>query len=166
MTSSGGGYFGLDINRALIGWCDSALPGSYRVNPLRPPTPLPAASLDVLFSVSVFTHMPREAMQAWLAEFARLLRPNGLALVSFADEARAALADGGRGDDVLSPTLVQEGFAVSTRALEGSNFMSSYVTAAAFRTMASELFDVLEVASSPETNQSLAWAALRRPNSA
>ena len=101
-------------------------------------------------------------MQAWLGDFKRVLRPGGLALVSFADAARVRLADEARPDRPLQAHLERTGFATSTRALEGSNFMSSYVTAAAFRTLAAEQFEVAEIAPSDSTGQTLAWAVLRR----
>ena len=162
VTAAGGGYTGVDINAELVAWCASALPGRYLRNALRPPSPLPDAAFDLLFSVSVFTHLPRERMQAWLGDFRRVLRPGGLALVSFADETRVALADCERPDRPLGAELARSGFATSTRALEGSNFMSSYATVDAFRTLAADMFEVLEVAPSAHTGQTLAWAVLRR----
>ncbi len=162
ISASGGSYTGVDINAELVDWCSGALPGRYLRNSLHPPSPLPDAAFDLLFSVSVFTHLPRQRMQGWLADFKRVLRPGGLALVSFADEARVRLADEGRPDRPLVAQLTRDGFAASTRALEGSNFMSSYATAQAFQALAAEQFDVLEIAPSDRTGQTLAWAVLRR----
>ena len=162
VTAAGGSYTGVDINAELVAWCAGALPGRYLRNALQPPSPLPDSAFDLLFSVSVFTHLPRERMQAWLGDFRRVLRPGGLALVSFADEARVALADRERPDRPLGAELARSGFATSTRALEGSNFMSSYATADAFRALAAEAFEVLEIAPSARTGETLAWAVLRR----
>ena len=162
VTAAGGGYTGVDINAELVDWCAGALPGRYLRNAAQPPSPLRDSAFDLLFSVSVLTHLPRERMRAWLEDFRRVLRPGRLALVSFADEARVALADAERPDRPLRAELARNGFVTSTRALEGSNFMSSYATVDAFRALASERFEVLEVAPSDRTGQTLAWGVLRR----
>jgi hypothetical protein len=101
-------------------------------------------------------------MLEWLEDFRRMLRPGGVALVSFADEGRVAIADRDRPQQPLAPTLAREGFALSTHALEGSNYMSSYATVSAFRALCTPLFEVLEIAPSDVTGQTLAWAVLRR----
>jgi len=44
--------------------------------------PLSSESLDVVFSFSVFTHLSARDQMAWLKDLARLLRPDGLAIIS------------------------------------------------------------------------------------
>ena len=164
VIGAGGAYTGVDINAALVAWCGDALPGRYVASRLDPPSPLPDARYDTLVSVSVFTHLPEAKMKAWLGDFRRVLRPGGVALVSFADEARVELADRERPDRPLAATLMRDGFATSTRALEGSNFMSSYATCEAFAGLAaSEGCHVREIVPSRRSGQTLAWAALVRP---
>lgn len=43
-----------------------------------PPTQLPSASFDLVYAYSVFSHLSEPAVQAWMAEFSRLLKPGGV----------------------------------------------------------------------------------------
>lgn len=74
---------GIDIDRAAIGWCRSNLPGyQFQTVAHLPPTNLPGEQFDLIYAISVFTHLD-EAMQfSWLAEISRLLSPNGIFIAS------------------------------------------------------------------------------------
>lgn len=79
---------GVDVDPENVGWCRANLPGgSWDVVPLRPPTALPAAGFDLAFGVSVFTHLREPDQFAWLDELRRVVRPGGLALLTFHGEA-------------------------------------------------------------------------------
>ncbi|WP_245238563.1 class I SAM-dependent methyltransferase [Methylobacterium platani] len=81
---------GADIDAENAGWCARHLDGRFVTVPLLPPTGLPAASFDGIFGVSVMTHLTAEAQDAWLAEIARLLKPGGVALITFSGPAATA----------------------------------------------------------------------------
>jgi SAM-dependent methyltransferase len=74
--------FGTDVNRPGVEWCQAHLPGSFQVNSVRPPLPFPDAHFDLVYSLSVFTHLNQEACDEWIAELTRVTRPGGLMLVS------------------------------------------------------------------------------------
>ena len=73
----------MDVDKPAIRWAASHLPPA-RFQTIRPspPTGLPEASFDVVFSVSVFTHLSEEAQLAWLSHLADLLAPGGLLIAS------------------------------------------------------------------------------------
>jgi cyclopropane fatty-acyl-phospholipid synthase-like methyltransferase len=74
---------GTDYNTELTSWCERRLPfARIGTNELTPPTGYPAASFDLIYSLSVFTHLPEAAQREWMAEFHRLLRPGGFLLLS------------------------------------------------------------------------------------
>ena len=81
---------GNDIDAANIAWCASSLGERFTVCPLWPPTTYDDASFDGVFGVSVMTHLPAEAQAAWLGELARILRPGGVALLTFAGQCGTA----------------------------------------------------------------------------
>src|SRR5687767_3602418 len=58
---------GTDFNRRLVRWCHSNLPfASCAVNRLQPPLPYDAGSFDLVYAVSVFTHLPQDLESAWI----------------------------------------------------------------------------------------------------
>ncbi|MBP7586578.1 MAG: class I SAM-dependent methyltransferase [Thermoanaerobaculia bacterium] len=75
-------YTGVDVDRRQIAWAARHLPGTFAVIPMSPPTALPGAAFDVIFTISVFTHLDEGPQEAWLGELARLLRPGGLLLAT------------------------------------------------------------------------------------
>jgi SAM-dependent methyltransferase len=75
---------GCDYNAETIGWCKKAFPDSEFIhNELTPPLPLDDNSIDVLYCVSVFTHLSEAMHYAWTAEIMRVLRPGGLFIGTF-----------------------------------------------------------------------------------
>jgi SAM-dependent methyltransferase len=141
VIAKGGSFTGSDINARLVAWCAANLPGSYLTNRLQPPAELPAASKNLVYAYSVLTHLREKAARAWLAETARVLRPGGLALLTFHDENYAQAW----GPPEISPLLQTQDYIVWNDALEGSNYMSTWTTREHFARLASAHFDVLEI---------------------
>ncbi len=54
----------------------------FEVIPDRPPISLPTGSLDVITAYSVFSHFSAIQNTRWIDEFARLMRPGGLAFLT------------------------------------------------------------------------------------
>jgi len=91
---------GTDIRPELVAWCQQHLPGVYSVNDPEPPTLYSDASFDVVYAVSVFTHLTVDRQQQWLAEFARIIRPGGLLLLTTHGDRSAAENEALRDDEV------------------------------------------------------------------
>ena len=70
---------GSDIDPEAIDWSRDNLTGvaDFVVNGHLPPLPFPDESFDLVYSVSVFTHLPEEMQFAWLAELTRVTRVGG-----------------------------------------------------------------------------------------
>ena len=81
---------GTDIDNENIVWCQSHLAGEFRTAPLIPPTSFDDASFDGIFGISVMTHLSADVQAAWLDEIARLLKPNGVALITFGGSSAVA----------------------------------------------------------------------------
>jgi SAM-dependent methyltransferase len=75
---------GAEINRDLLFWCEEHLRfAKMHLSSERPPIAgLEDRSLDCLYAVSVATHVDRETADAWRREFARLLAPGGIAILT------------------------------------------------------------------------------------
>jgi SAM-dependent methyltransferase/predicted transcriptional regulator len=74
---------GCDYNPSLVEWCRHNLPfAEFVVNDLAPPLPYADDSFDFIHAHSVFTHLGSELQTAWIAELERVLRPNGMLLLT------------------------------------------------------------------------------------
>jgi SAM-dependent methyltransferase len=71
---------GSDIDPEAIAWAQRHLAhvGTFSVNDPSPPTRFADASFDVIYAVSVFTHLDEAAQLAWLHELGRLIAKGGL----------------------------------------------------------------------------------------
>ena len=79
---------GCDYNTGLVDWCRRQLPfARFETNGLAPPLPYADASFELVYALSVFTHLPRTLQQQWMGELARVLTPNGYLIVSTHGEA-------------------------------------------------------------------------------
>jgi len=84
-------YYGSDYNEAYIRWCAQNLTGiRFRLNGLMPPLAFADASLDLVYSISIFTHLSERAHKAWVEEMHRVLRPGGLFITTTHGDATMA----------------------------------------------------------------------------
>ncbi|MGI9074879.1 MAG: class I SAM-dependent methyltransferase [Bryobacteraceae bacterium] len=76
-------YTGIDVDSEAIAWCRNNLhSASFKVNLPKRPLDFAEASFDLIYGISVFTHIDRASEQYWLAELYRLLRPGGVLLLT------------------------------------------------------------------------------------
>src|SRR5581483_10452366 len=82
-----GEFWGCDIDEASIAWDRANLSPPFRFfqNPLSPPLALEAGSLDLIWAMSVFTHIT-DLWSEWLLEMHRALAPGGVLIASFLGE--------------------------------------------------------------------------------
>jgi SAM-dependent methyltransferase len=72
-------FHGADVDAEAIAWCRDHLPGAeFRVSPAAPPTDYADASFDLIYAISVFTHLSLKHQLLWFAELHRILKPEGL----------------------------------------------------------------------------------------
>ena len=77
-------FWGCDIDAASISWMKDCMSPPFHVfvNREDPPLEHEDASFDLIFAISVFTHLAPN-WSRWLAEMHRLLKPAGLLLATF-----------------------------------------------------------------------------------
>lgn len=79
-------FYGVDVDSKMISFCRSALQcGSYLTVSPEPPMAFDNNSLDLIFAYSVFSHLAEPVALAWIKEFARVLKPNGILLATTQD---------------------------------------------------------------------------------
>ena len=130
---------GCDYNRAAIRWCRRNLSfAQLAVNRLEPPLPYAPASFDLVYALSVFTHLPGTLQRPWVEELFRVLRPGGFLLVSVHGEASAP------GLSASDAERFRAGELVVVRGQDaGTNLCAAYHPEVALRALVASRFDVL-----------------------
>jgi SAM-dependent methyltransferase len=74
---------GCDVNPEHVRWCQENLPTvrTQRAE-LLPPAPYGDGTFDLVYCLSVFTHLPQARAARWLAELRRILEPGGLLITT------------------------------------------------------------------------------------
>jgi SAM-dependent methyltransferase len=120
---------GSDYNPDLVGWVGEAFPSVHaNVNALAPPTGYEDGKFDLVYALSVFTHLDRDLQDAWIAEFERILKPGGLLIVSVLGESMAGRLDAEERERFDRGELVVERPRMAGRNLCSAYHPHSYVT--------------------------------------
>jgi SAM-dependent methyltransferase len=78
-----GAVSGSDVSAKAVEWCRGNLPfASFERNALPPPLAFHDESFDLVYALSVFTHLTAELQLAWRDELRRVLRPGGRLLLT------------------------------------------------------------------------------------
>lgn len=81
-------FHGCDINQPLIMWCQKNIPSaSFIVNDPLPPLPYKTGQFDLIYLISVFTHLDEEYQDKWLQELKRITKKDGIVIISTHGEA-------------------------------------------------------------------------------
>ena len=74
---------GCDINPKMVEWCNENLPfADVDANDLSPPFPYSGSSFELVYALSVITHLPEDLQHAWIGDCFRVLKPKGYLLFS------------------------------------------------------------------------------------
>ena len=75
--------YGSDYNEAYISWCSKNLPSvTFKKNDLAPPLSFDENFFDLVYSVSILTHLSEKNHVGWINEMKRVLKPGGILLIS------------------------------------------------------------------------------------
>jgi SAM-dependent methyltransferase len=79
--------YGCDYDGRLTDWCKTNLPFlTTKTNASEPPLPFKSETFDLIYAISLFTHLTANAQQSWLLDVRRLLKPGGLFLFTLHGE--------------------------------------------------------------------------------
>jgi ubiquinone/menaquinone biosynthesis C-methylase UbiE len=78
---------GLDVDKVNVEWCRKNVP-EVEVSQCGffPPVELPSKSIDLIYAVSVMTHLTEQAQVRWLAELKRILKDDGICILTATTE--------------------------------------------------------------------------------
>jgi SAM-dependent methyltransferase len=76
---------GADIDAVNIDWCQENIPGlaTFQRIPLHPPTDYPDESFDLIYGLSVITHLEEATRNAWIGELARIIKKGGACVLTY-----------------------------------------------------------------------------------
>jgi len=78
-------FFGTDYNYKSINWCSSNIPNiSFTLNDLSPPLNYQDHFFDVIYGISIITHLSKKMQFDWIKELHRVLNKDGLMLLTSA----------------------------------------------------------------------------------
>lgn len=133
---------GCDTNPVAVDWCDENLPfGRFAVNALESPLEYDAASFDLVYALSVFTHLPRDLQSWWMGELRRVLKPGGVLVVSLHGDAMLGHLNRAERADYRAGRLV-----VRAGELAGTNHCAAFHPPAFVRGVLAAGFEVLGMA--------------------
>ena len=77
-------FYGTDIDSEAITWCQEHLSdrGNFQVNEAMPPLPYSDEFFDLVYSISIFTHLPEDMQFAWLKELQRVCKRGAYLLLT------------------------------------------------------------------------------------
>jgi SAM-dependent methyltransferase len=142
---------GIDIDPDNIAWCVQNLHSTaFTVTDLLPPTSFKDQSFDLVIANSVLSHLTLNAMEQWLQEVHRLLKPGGLALLSY--HGNFSLAGFCSKTEDFVKKVIQTGFNADLKAQEVNDMISdpeyyrhTFMTDAFAAELFSTYFDLEEV---------------------
>ena len=79
VLESSNSYYGTDYNKKYIKWCSENLNGiNFKNNDLNPPLNFKNNSMDVIYGISIFTHLSEKLHFDWMKELTRVLKNEGI----------------------------------------------------------------------------------------
>ena len=87
--------FGTDIDEEAINWLQTyySTLGKFFVAPHTPPMPVDEGMFDLVFGISVLTHLPEDMQFQWLEELRRVTKPGGYVLLTTHGEKHYQMLD-------------------------------------------------------------------------
>ena len=71
--------YGTDYNSRYVNWCAKNIPEvTFKPNRLDPPLPFEENKFDIIYGISIFTHLSGKMHYAWFNELFRVLKPGGI----------------------------------------------------------------------------------------
>jgi len=132
-----GDVTGTDFHPGLVAWCRDNLPfGSFDVNDAEPPLRYPDRSFDLVYGLSVLTHLPVESQRRWLDELARVAR-EWVVLSVHGGPYRARLTDEEQATFDAGEVVVRWG------VVAGTNLCTAFHPRSAFEGLVSPRFELV-----------------------
>lgn len=132
--------YGCDSNPVGVEWCAEHLTAAhFAVNALHTALEYDADSFDLVYALSVFTHLPLELQMHGMRELRRVLKPGGVLVLSLHGDALCGKLTRAERTDYRAGRLVVRG-----GELAGTNHCATFHPPAFVRNVLAEGFEVLD----------------------
>jgi SAM-dependent methyltransferase len=132
---------GCDSNPVALEWCADNMPfAQFALNALESPLDYDRETFDVVYALSVFTHLPEGLQAHWMTELRRVLKPGGLLVMSLHGDALAGKLTRPERADYRSGRLV-----VRIGDLPGTNHCAAFHPPSFVREVMARGFEVVEM---------------------
>ncbi len=129
-------WYGSDLNPRLANWCrDNLRFATFSTNGLEPPLAFDDGRFDLVYAISVLTHLDERLQDLWLAELRRILAPGGALLVTTHGDPWLDGLDPEEARAYTAGSIV-----VRSSQAPGSNLCETYHPPAYFRRITEPLF--------------------------
>jgi SAM-dependent methyltransferase len=133
-------FFGRDLNTSAISWCKANLKSaSFATNRLVPPLSDGPETYDLVYALSVFTHLPEASQRGWVDELARILRPGGHLVLSTHGEYYFSILHPGEQKKFRDGEIVTR-----FESAAGSNLCTSFQSQDAVRQRLTRILEVID----------------------
>lgn len=146
---------GRDIDAYTVRWSAQHLEGDFRVSKLHPPLDIAPGSIDFAYGFSVLTHLSAHMQARWLDELGRVIRPGGIAALTYHDREHPATK-------AVKFRREESGVALTEWAMEGSNLVAAFQDIASITRAATPWFELARNIPRDQTPFDQAVAVLRR----
>ena len=76
-------FYGSDYNAEYVEWCSKNIPDvTFKKNELDPPLPFNDRQFDLVYGISIFTHLSEQKHWEWFNEHMRVLKPGGILFIT------------------------------------------------------------------------------------
>jgi len=81
-------FYGTDYNKKYIDWCKKNIPDvCFSLNELQPPLKFENNTFEIIYGISVFTHLSEKMHFLWFDELLRILKPGGILFITLQGDA-------------------------------------------------------------------------------
>lgn len=139
--------FGSDIDPEAIKWCQQNLhwAGGFEVNPHQAPSPFEDAKFDLIYGISVFTHLPEDLQHSWLQDLQRICKSGGFLVLTFHGATHHEKLQGPLREKLNAHGFAYSGAARGTTAGLPDFYQTSFHTTDYVRTVWGEYFEVIDI---------------------
>lgn len=163
MVSNNCHLYGTDYNEKSIEWCRKNIRGvNFSINSLRAELPFSDNYFDIIYGLSVLTHLSEQLHHEWYNELLRILKPGGLILLTTAGNNFKVKLTRGEKEMFDRGHIVVRGM-----AMEGHRTFSAFQPAEFMRILFSNSEILEHIETTPEKSRSLpqdVWIIRKRRN--